>query len=64
MWTMTVLTVLATKFSSRSYKNLLLQQHFFFPLQIDAVPDDVTEDVTQFDGMKFVILCYFSIYLL
>ena len=35
-----------------------------YDLQIDAVPDEVTEDVQQFDGMKFVILCYFSIYLL
>jgi hypothetical protein len=36
-----------------------------YDLQIvDEVPcDEVTEDVQQFDGMKFVILCYFSIYL-
>ena len=34
-----------------------------YDLQIDAVPcDEVIEDVQQFDGMKFVILCYFSIY--
>ena len=36
-----------------------------YDLQIvDAVPcDEVTEEVQQFDGMKFVILCYFSIHL-
>ena len=35
-----------------------------YDLQIeDAVPDEVTEEVQQFDGMKFVILCYFSIFL-
>ena len=30
-----------------------------YDLQINAVPDAVTEDVQQFDGMKFIIVLFF-----
>ena len=30
-----------------------------YDLQIDAVPDAVTEDIQQFDGMKFFIVLFF-----